>query len=280
MKKGCFLTACVVAISLITILLTGCSTASAAKLKVVTSTSLLAYITQQVGSDRVEVINLIPPAQHPGNFNVRPSDVETLASAKLFLLHGWPGEGYADKFIASANNPNLTVVKASVEGNWMIPSIQATAADKVAAALSQVDGKNNSAYGKSAEQYKQRIAAKETEIKAKLQKANIAQVNVIASQRQADFLQWTGLNVVATYTGPNALNPQTVKELVDKGRVAKVTLVIDNLQDGKDACKAIAEELGAKQINLSNFPGGFSNTETWEKAIDKNIELILGAIAK
>lgn len=280
MKKGCFLTACVVAISLLTILLTGCSTASAAKLKVVTSTSLLAYITQQVGSDRVEVINLIPPAQHPGNFNVRPSDVETLASAKLFLLHGWPGEGYADKFIASANNPKLTVVKASVEGNWMIPSIQATAADKVAAALSQVDGKNNSAYGKSAEQYKQRIAAKETEIKAKLQKANIAQVNVIASQRQADFLQWTGLNVVATYTGPNALNPQTVKELVDKGRVAKVTLVIDNLQDGKDACKAIAEELGAKQINLSNFPGGFSNTETWEKAIDKNIELIVVSIVK
>ena len=176
--------------------------------------------------------------------------------------------------------PNLTVIKASVDGNWMIPSLQATAADKVAAALSQVDSKNASAYNKSAEQYKQRISNKEAEIKNKLQKANVAQVNVIASQRQADFLTWAGFNVVANYAGPNALNPQTVKELVDKGKAAKVTLIIDNLQDGKDAGRAIAEELGAKQINLSNFPGGYPNTETWEKAIDKNIELLLGAIAK
>lgn len=280
MKKRRFLIVFVVVLSIITILLAGCTTPSTSKLKVVTSTSLLAYIIQQVGADSVEVINLIPPAQHPGNFNVRPGDVETLASANLFILHGWPGESYADKFIASANNANLTVVKASVDGNWMIPSVQAAAADKVAAALSQVDNKHSSAYGKSAEQYKQRISAKEAGIKNKLQKANVAQVKVIASQRQADFLQWAGFNVVTTYAGPNTLTPQIVKEMVDKGRAAKVTLIVDNLQDGKDAGKGMAEELDAKQINLSNFPGGFDNTETWEKAIDRNIELLLGAIAK
>lgn len=235
MKKHHFLVIGILLLSLIATIGIGCSTTSTDKIKAVTSTSLLGYITQQVGGDRVEVINLIPPVQHPGNFNVRPGDVEKLASANLFLLHGWPGEGYADKFIASANNSNLTVIKASVDGNWMIPSLQATAAGKVAAALSQVDSKNASAYNKSAEQYKQRISNKETEIKNKLQKANVAQVNVIASQRQADFLTWAGFNVVANYAGPNALNPQTVKELVDKGKAAKVTLIIDNLQDGKDA---------------------------------------------
>ncbi len=280
MKKSRFFTSFIVMLSVLALLLAGCTTSSTSKVKVVTSTSLLAYITQQVASDRVEVINLIPPAQHPGNFNVRPGDVETLASASLFLLHGWPGEGYADKFIASANNPNLTVIKTSVDGNWMIPPVQAAATDKVAAALSQIDGKNSSFYGQSAAQYKQRISAKEAEIKNKLQKANVAQVNVIASHRQADFLKWAGFNIITAYAGPNALNPQVVKELVDKGKAAKVTLVIDNLQDGKDAGKGIAEELGAKQVNLSNFPGGFANTETWEKAIGRNIELLLGAIAK
>lgn len=281
MKKIYFRAIRIISIYLILIsALAGCSTANTTKLKVVTSTSLLAYIAQQVGGDKVNVINLTPPAQHPGNFNVRPGDVETLASATLFLLHGWPGEGYADKFIASANNPNLTVVKAGVDGNWMIPSVQSAATDKVAAAFSQVDSKNASAYGKSAEQYEQRISAKETEIKNKLQKANVAQVNVIASHRQADFLIWAGLNVVANYAGPNALNPQMVKELVDKGKLAKVILVVDNLQDGKDAGRAIAEDLGAKQINLSNFPGGFENTDTWEKAIDRNVELLIQAIVK
>jgi polysaccharide deacetylase 2 family uncharacterized protein YibQ len=70
------------------------------------------------------------------------------------------------------------------------------------------------------------------------------------------------------------------KDLVDTGKATKVTLVIDNLQSAKDAGKGLAQEIGAKNINLSNFPGGFDNTETWEKAIDKNVEFILGEAAK
>jgi hypothetical protein len=33
-------------------------------------------------------------------------------------------------------------------------------------------------------------------------------------------------------------------------------------------------------VVLSNFPGGFDNTETWEKAIDYNVELLLAAISR
>jgi zinc transport system substrate-binding protein len=71
-----------------------------------------------------------------------------------------------------------------------------------------------------------------------------------------------------------------VKELVDKGRAGKVTLIIDNMQSGQDAGAGIAEELGCARVILSNFPGGYDNTETWEKAIDYNVELILEAIAQ
>jgi zinc transport system substrate-binding protein len=270
------LTLCMVAV----LLVSGCTAASTAKMKVVTSTSLLGYITDQVGGDRVEVINLIPPVQHPGNFNVRPGDVQTLASSKLFLVHGWPGEGFVDQFVEAANNPELVVYKASVDGNWMTPSVQSAAADKVAAALGQVDSQNAATYEKNAAEYKARVAAKEIEIKSRLTAAGVSNINVIASERQLGFLKWSGFNVVANYAGPNALNPQLVKELVDQGREASVTLVIDNLQDGKDAGRGIAEDIGATQLNLSNFPGGFENTETWEKAIDRNIDLLLEAIGK
>ena len=60
----------------------------------------------------------------------------------------------------------------------------------------------------------------------------------------------------------------------------RVTLIIDNLQSGQNAGAGIAEELGCQRIVLSNFPGGFDDTETWEKAIDWNIELILAAISR
>ena len=62
---------------------------------------------------------------------------------------------------------------------------------------------------KSAEAYKKKIQAKETDIKARLTKANVSTVKVIASARQADFLQWAGFKVVATFASPQALTPQT-----------------------------------------------------------------------
>ena len=276
MKKTALLLTALLSFTLL--LLGGCNENEEPKLKVVTSTSLMEYITQQVGGSRVDVINLVPPNQHPGNFDVKPSDIEKLASANLFLLHGWPGEGYADKLIASANNPSIIVSKATVDGNWMIPSVQATAVDKVLSALCEVDPDNTTAYQKAAEKYKQKIKAKETDIITRLTKVNVSKINVIASVRQADFLTWAGFNVVATFTSPQSLTPQVLKDLVDKGKAGNVTLIINNLQDGQNAGKAIAEEISAKNLNLSNFPGGFSDTETWEKAIDYNISILIDAI--
>jgi zinc transport system substrate-binding protein len=267
-------------LSLLATILAGCSDANASKLKVVTSTSLLAYIAQQVGGERVDVTNLIPATQHPGDFNATPGDIEKLASAKLFLLMGAPGEVWADKLITSANNPNLTVVKTNIISANLTPSLQLAATDKVLSALIQVDSINTSTYQKSGDEYKRRIAAKETEIKAILANANVLRTNAISSAMQADFLKWAGITVIANYSDPKSLTPQVVRGLIDQGKAARVTLIVDNVHNGKDAGKAIAEELGAKQINLSNFPGGLDNTETWEKAIDKNIELIVGAIAR
>ncbi|HEX9975792.1 MAG TPA: metal ABC transporter substrate-binding protein [Dehalococcoidales bacterium] len=257
-----------------------CTLAKTERLQVVTSTSLLTYIVQQVGGDKVDVFNIVPPAQHPGDFDANPGDIQRLASASLFLVHGWPGETWVPNLVASANNPNLKLVTISVDGNWMTPSVQMQATDKVADALGDVDRKNNMTYQKRAAEYKVAVLAKEANIMGDLVTANLSAVNVICASFQADFVKWTGMKVVATYGTPESFTPQLVKELVDKGRAANVTLIVDNLHSGRDAGKGIAEELGCKRIILLNFPGGFDNTETWEKAIDYNIEQILKAVAK
>jgi len=259
-------------------LLVSCTQSENNKLKVMTGTSLVTAIVEQVGGDHVEVFDLVPPSQHPGNFDVKPADIQNLASAKLLLTQGLPGETYIDKLIASANNPNLKFVKAGVPGNWMIPTIQSSAVDMVLIALMDVDPDNAQDYQAAAVKYKQAITDKDTEIRAKLVKANVASINVIASTRQADFLTWAGFNVVGTFDSAASLTTQAMEDLVDIGKAKGVTLVINNLQDSEDAGKGIAASIGAKSINLSNFPGGFSNTDTWEKAIDYNVNLLLNAI--
>ncbi len=262
----------------------GCSSVNSEKLGVVTSTSLIAQIVEQVGGDRVDVVNIIPPAQCPGHFDVKPGDIQKLATADLFLLHGWQGEKFSQELIASADNPDLVVVSLDIQttesDNWMVPSVQREATDKITAALCQVDSQNSALYQQLAADYSNAVSAKEAELGDELDQVDLSAINVMCAEMQAGFVSWTGLNVVAAYGRPDSLTPQVVMDLVDTGRNSGVTLIIDNLQSGQDAGAGIAEELGVTRIILSNFPGGFPDTETWEKAIDKNIQLILDATSQ
>jgi len=285
MKKLRILVISIIVLSLvISSLLGGCASEDTEKLKIVTSTSLIVQIVERVGGNLVDVVNIIPPAQCPGHFDVKPSDIQKLADADLFLLHGWQGEMFSQELIDSANNPDLMVISLEIpsnpQSNWMVPSVQQEATSKIAAALSQIDPEHSDAYQASAAEYTSAIEAKGAEVQARLDGENLANVNVICSGMQAAFLNWVGLNVVTFYGRPDSLTPLVVRELVDRGKEENVTLIIDNLQSGQDAGAGIAEELGIGRIILSNFPGGFENTETWEKAIDHNIELILEAVAQ
>ena len=282
MKKSKVLIISILVLGLvIASVLSGCEPAETVQLKVVTSTSLMAQIVERVGGDLVDVVNIIPPAQCPGHFDVKPGDIQKLADADLFLLHGWQGEMFSQDLIATANNPDLTVVTIDVRvgenTNWMAPPVQRAAVDRIVATLSEADAENSAVYQELAVEYKDSISAKEAEIEARLAKEDLAGINVMCSDQLPGFIQWVGLNIVDTYGQADL--PQAVRELVDKGREENVTLIIDNLQSGQDAGAALAEELGCQRIILTNFPGGFDNTETWEKAIDYDIELILEAIA-
>ena len=281
MKKTHALIIGILVLSLvISSVLGGCSSTDTSKLKVVTSTSMIAQIVERVGGEMVDVVNIIPPAQCPGHFDVKPGDIQKLADADLFFFHGWQGEKFSQDLIVSANNPDLTVVKIDLLGNWMTPPVQQEATETITAALCQADTKNSAAYQQSATEYKDKIAAKEAEIKARLAQASLSRINVMCAEIQAGFVIWTGFNVIASYGRADSLTPQVVKILVDVGRETRVSLIIDNMQSGQDAGAGIAEELGCTRIILSYFPGGFDNTETWEKAIDRNIELILEAITQ
>jgi len=190
-------------------LLVSCKTEETARLKVVTSISLIAQIVERIGGDLVDVVNIIPPAQCPGHFDVKPSDIQKLADADLFLLGGWQGEMFSQELIDSANNPYLTVVTLDIpsdpQSNWMTPSVQQEAVDRIATALSQVDIQNSTSYQDLAAIYKNQIELKAAEIEEKLAGENLSATNVICSGMQAAFLKWVGLNVVTFYGRPDTI---------------------------------------------------------------------------
>jgi zinc transport system substrate-binding protein len=282
MKKASLIGSILITVILLTLLILplGCTSEATPNLKVVTTTSIIASIVEKVGGDKVEVASIIPPAQCPGHFDVKPSDMKVLSDAKLFLMHGWQGELFTQQLIQSANNPELKVISLNIPGNWMTPTVQAQAVGNITSTLAEWDHKNASYYQSNANSELAAITAKGNELKAKLAAGNLSQVNVLCDAQITDLVQWAGFNVIASYPRPEDISAKKMQELIDQGKQGGVVIVIGNLQSGtSDAGITMASGIGAVQVTISNFPGGFDNTETWEKAIDKDVNLMLQAVA-
>ncbi len=256
-----------------------CSHSSA---DIVTGSSLIADVAQDVAGGKLEVHNLIPPGMCPGHYDMKPSDVETLANSKLLIIHNWQQDkANITGLIEAANNPNLIIKVIDVKDDPMVPETETETIDKIVQALSNIDPENSAYYRERADKRTQSVLAEGEEIKTRLQQAKADGVKVICSDVQAGFVTWAGFDIVATYGRPEELSPIDIERLVTQAKQAGVALVIDNLQSGGTAAsKTMAQDIGATQVTISNFPGGFEGTETWEKAIDKNVDLILEALAR
>ena len=247
---------------------------------IMTGNSLIADVTQDLADGKLEVRNLIPPGMCPGHYDVKPSDVERLANSKALLIHNWQENmKNITGLVEAADNPDLIIKVIDVPDTPMVPGVQAQAIDKIAQALSEIDPENSTYYRQRGELRKQAVLTKGEEIQSRLKEAKVSEAKVICSDMQAGFVDWAGFDVVATYGRPEELSVAEVEQLVTEAKQAGVALVIDNLQSGATgSSEAIALDIGAMQVTISNFPGGFEDTETWEKAIDRNVDLLLEAL--
>ena len=277
MRRKILLGVSVVLILGILLTLLSCAQPSA---DIVAGSSLITNIIEDVADGKLEPRTLIPPGVCPGHYDVKPSDIPALANSKALFIHN-----YQQNFenitglIEAAENPDLIIKVIDITGNWMTPPVQAEAVDKIAQALGEIDPENAAYYEGKAAERAQAILAKGEDVESELQGAGVEGVKVICAEMQAGFVVWAGFNITATYGRPEDLSVADVEQLVTDAREAGVALVIDNLQSGATAAsEAMAVDIGAIQVTLSNFPGGFEETETWEKAIDKNVDLLLEAL--
>ena len=240
----------------------------------------ISNIIQDVADDKLESRPFIPPGMCPGHYDVKPSDIQALANSKAFFVHNYQ-QNYENVtgLIEAAQNPDLIIRVIDITGNWMTPPVQAEAVGEIAQALGELDEENAAHYQEKAAERVQVILAKGEKVKGRLLEAGVEDVKVICADMQAGFVSWAGFDIVATYGPPEDLSVAEVQQLVVEAQEAGVALVIDNLQSGA-AETSMAQDIGAIQVTISNFPGGFENTGIWEKAIDKNVDLLLEALAE
>ena len=247
---------------------------------IMTGSSFITNIIQDVADGKLETRTFIPPGVCPGHYDVKPSDIEALANSKAFFIHNYQ-QNYENVTgaIKAAENPDLVITIINITGNWMTPPVQAEAVDKIAQALGQIDPENATYYEGNATERAQVILAKGVEVKDRLLDARVEGVKVICAEMQAGFVGWAGFDIVATFGRPEDLSTLDRTQLVNEAKQAGAVLIIDNLQSGSETLGAsIGEDIEAIPVTISNFPGGLEDTETWEKAIDKNVDLLMEAL--
>ena len=86
--------------------------ASAQKLRVVTSFSILADFARNVGGDRLDVAMLVGPGGDAHVYTPTPADARNVAAAKLVIVNGLGFEGWLSRLVKSAGN-KATVITAT-----------------------------------------------------------------------------------------------------------------------------------------------------------------------
>jgi hypothetical protein len=93
---------------------------------------------------------------------------------------------------------------------------------------------------------------------------------LIVSLRQKEFVEFWGFPVMGSFDDPERTSMPKLRELIQKGRRAKVRAIVGNLQSGDRQALLLSEKIGISLIVLSNFPGGEKNTASYLELLQVN----------
>jgi zinc/manganese transport system substrate-binding protein len=272
-----------------TALLAIASTASAAKIHVVTTTDYTAALTKAIAGDAAQVESLVPPGFNADLYSARPQDLGKIHRAQLFIMVGLNLEDWARDLVGAADNPNL--IKAEInhgiplldkpkgEVNYSLGDIHPSGnphfqinpedgrimARNIEQALAYADPPNKNVYEKNLAGFEQQL----TQAEARWQAA-------LAPYKGTAFLpyheSWDYFAEAFHLTIPEppktieekpgfVPSPRRVQEVVKLAKDKNVKLIVTEPYYDVAISQSIAQQLGIPCITVSLYDIGLNSKE-------------------
>jgi zinc/manganese transport system substrate-binding protein len=240
------------------------SLSAAEKLQVVTSFSILADMTQQVGGAHIQITNMVGPDADAHTYEPTPDDGKALLKANLIIKNGLGFEPWLDRLVTSTDT-KAPVISASQgviarsldEDGETVPDPHAwhnlantvLYINNITKALIAADPSHTADYQRNSQAYLKQVYALLAQAKAKLGSLPPGNRRIVTSHDAFGYLgQAYGIDFMAPQGLSTEREPSAaeVAALITQIRQAKVKAVfMENIKDAR-LLKQIADESRAR----------------------------------
>lgn len=299
----------ILALSIMLVVLVGCTPKEgeedSGKLKVVTTTTIIADVVRNLGGDLVEVEALIGPGVDPHLYKASAGDVKRMNEANMVVYNGLHLEGrmgevfenIKDKIIFAANE-NLDESKLlDFETNpgyfdphvWFDIDIWKGATDRIAEGLKELDPENKDKYKENLEKYIAELDELDKYVRDRIEEVD-PQKRILVTAH--DAFQYFGKQYGFDVRGLQGISTDAeagtsdVRELADfivekqiKAIFVESSVPRKNIEALQEAVKAkgFDVEIGGELYSDSTGDAG-TPAETYIGTFTENIDTIVDAL--
>ncbi len=255
------------------------SGAEAAKLRVVTSFTVIADIAANVAGDAAEVVSITKPGAEIHEYQPTPGDIVRAGRAGLVLWNGLNLERWFEQFLGHLKGVPSAVVSEGVEPMgiaegpytgkpnphaWMSPSNALIYIANIERALAKADPANAAVYAKNAAAFSERVKALDAPLRARLAAIPQDQRWLVTSEGAFSYLA-RDYGLKELYLWPiNADQqgtPQQVRKVIEAVRTNRIPVVFSESTVSDKAARQVAKETGASYggvlyVDSLSAPGG------------------------
>ncbi len=256
----------------------GCQEGSAAAEtpKIAVTNSYLEAVVRDLCGPDAPIMSLAPPGMCPGHFDISPAQVRELGRCRMLLLFDFQQKVEA----------NLTRLKTNGLQTHLVTGLPGLCVpDAYLSTCRDVEALLSKAYPDRAAEFQTRLGAVEhrlaalgDELRTSIASAAATGAKVLASNHQAEFAEWLGLEVVATFVGSDIETVSNIDHCLKQAAGQEIRFVVANQQEGTALAGALADRLAAKAVVFSNFPSQADKAMGFDRLLRDNVQGLLAAV--
>ena len=243
--------------------------------EIAVTNSYLGCVVWDLCGDDKDVLCLAPPGMCPGHFDISPLQVRQLRDCRMLLLFDFQKQ--IEQMLSRVKEKGLKTALVEKGSGLCVPETYLAACREVSNILSSEYPESKPRYQQMLGIIEKRLKDLREELLGKVQQAGVSSAEVLTSNHQADFVNWLGLETIATFVGNDIETAAGIDHCIRKARGREVRFVIANKQEGTAIAKAMAERLGARAVVFSNFPELRGRASGFDELLRANVQTLLEA---